>query len=186
MGCPRQGCCREAAAKSRRWWDSFCSLAPVAARLERGGRAKRGYFSFRSLCCGRGFLSRVYLPLPFARLLLDLEAELENTIEKGSSDGVVGRWKEKHRLICIWVLVANWWPFLSWRLGFSIYKTGWSFLSRVLYTVLERTKLDTGYERRWLIVNHSTNLRDYCNSILAIAVLCRALLNLNSCYSKGF
>lgn len=186
MGCPRQGCCREAAGKSRRWWDGFCSLTPEAARLGRGGRAKRGYFSFHSLCCGLGFLSRVYLPLPLARLLLDLEAEVENTIEKGSSDGVVGRWKEKHHLIWIWVLVANRLPFPSWRLGFSIYKTGWSFLSRVLDMVLERTKLDTGYEREWLIVNHSTNLRDYCNSIFAVAVLFRVLLNLNSCYSKGF
>lgn len=33
----------------------------------------------------------------------------------------------------------------------------------------EMIKLDTGYERGWLMVNHSTNLRDYCNFIYAIA-----------------
>lgn len=155
MCCPNQGCCREAAAKSRRWWDSFCSLSPVAARLERGGRAKQGYCSFHSLCCGLGFLSRVYFPLPFARLLLDLEAEVENTIEKGSSDGVVGRWKEKNHLVWVWVLVANRLPFLRWRLGFSIYKMGLIIL--VLCT-LHGFKEDQIRYRAWKRMVNSESL----------------------------
>lgn len=96
-GCPSQGHCREAAAKSRRWWDGFCSQALVAVRLERGDRAKGDPLASIALAAYLGFfpefISLCLLPACFGSWGHRWK------IEKGGSGGVVGGWKERKHLM---------------------------------------------------------------------------------------